>query len=66
MEDEPDVLLSLKMFLENKSFGMECILMQEVLKNLLYLDFLTISVISDIRTPDMNGPELYQTKGNKL
>jgi CheY-like chemotaxis protein len=61
IDDEPDALLSLKMFLEDKPYGVEVFSnAKEALQKFALLGPSHYNlVISDIRMPDMNGLELY-------
>lgn len=61
IDDEPDALLSLKIFLEDKPYSVEVFSnAKEALQKFALLGPSHYNlVISDIRMPDMNGIELY-------
>jgi len=63
IDDEPDALLSLKIFLEDKPYGVEVFSnAKEALQKFALLGPSHYNlVISDIRMPDMNGLELYNS-----
>ncbi len=63
IDDEPDALLSFMTFLENKPYGVEVFSnAKEALQKFALLGPSHYSlVISDIRMPDMNGLQLYNS-----
>ena len=63
IDDEPDVLLSLKAFLENKPYSVEVFSSaREALQKFALLGPSHYNlVISDVRMPDMNGLQLYNS-----
>lgn len=63
IDDEPDALLSLKIFLEDKPYSVEVFsnAKEALQKFALFGPSHYNLVISDIRMPDMNGLELYNS-----